>query len=113
MPALQVRDFPASLYEELKTRAKREGRSLSQQAIVAVREHLAAPQPWFQPQPQPQPQPQSQPQTTRSSAHAEDGEQRLARRKALFAEVDQRLRIELPPDFPRPAEIIREIRDAR
>jgi plasmid stability protein len=107
MPALQVRDFPADLYEKLKVRAKHESRSLSQQTIVALREHLAAPQPRFQPQLQPQLQ------TAESTTRVEDGEQRLARRKALFAEMDRRPRIELPPDFPRPAEIIREIRDAR
>jgi hypothetical protein len=97
MPALQVRDFPADLYEELKTRAKRENRSLSQQTIVAVREHLAA----------------SQPQSAGPSPHFEGGEQYIARRRALFAEMDRRPRIDFPPDFPSPTEIIREIRDAR
>jgi hypothetical protein len=111
MPALQVRDFPADLYEGLKVRAKRENRSLSQQTIVAVREHLAAPQPWLQSQPQLQPQPQSQ--TTGPTMRAEDGGQHLERRKTLFAEMDRRPKIDIPPDFPSPAEIIREIRDAR
>jgi plasmid stability protein len=97
MPALQVRDFPADLYEELKARAKRESRSLSQQTIVAVREHLATPQG----------------QTVRFPAHTENGEWRIARRKALFEEMDRKLKIDIPPSFPSPAEIIREIRDAR
>jgi hypothetical protein len=40
MPALQVRDFPAELYSCLRDCAKREHRSISQQTIIAVREHL-------------------------------------------------------------------------
>ncbi|MDR1014383.1 MAG: hypothetical protein LBL86_05320 [Coriobacteriales bacterium] len=107
MPALQVRDFPASLYDELKARAKREGRSLSQQTIVAVREHLAVSPLQLQLQPQLPPSDPGFP------VRAEDETQRVARRKALFAEMDKRPRIELPPDFPSSAEIVREIRDAR
>jgi hypothetical protein len=97
MPALQVRDFPADLYGELKERAKRESRSLSQQTIVAVREHLAA----------------SQSQAAGPFARIEDEKQRRERREALFAEMDQRPKVVLPPSFPRPVDIIREIRDAR
>jgi hypothetical protein len=97
MPALQVRDFPAELYEELKARAQCENRSLSQQAIVAIREHLFMPQD----------------PTPKLFAREEDGEQRLARRRALFEEMDQSPRVSLLPDFPCPAEIIREIREGR
>lgn len=38
MPNLQIRDLPQDLYEALKTDAKMEQRSLTQQAIVALRE---------------------------------------------------------------------------
>ena len=36
MPALQVRDFPATLYDELKEYAARNHRSIAQQTIIAV-----------------------------------------------------------------------------
>lgn len=42
MPALQVRDFPATLYDELKECAARNHRSVAQQTIIAVEEMLAA-----------------------------------------------------------------------
>ncbi|MEC4175380.1 argininosuccinate lyase [Adlercreutzia sp. R7] len=42
MPALQVRDFPATLYDQLKEYAARNHRSIAQQTIIAVEEMLAA-----------------------------------------------------------------------
>ena len=41
MPALQVRDFPATLYDELKECAARNHRSIAQQTIIAVEEMLS------------------------------------------------------------------------
>lgn len=38
MPKLQIRDLPQDLYDALKTDARIEPRSLTQQAIVALRE---------------------------------------------------------------------------
>lgn len=43
MPALQVRDFPTPLYEELKACATANHRSIAQQTIIAVEEMLASP----------------------------------------------------------------------
>lgn len=40
MPALQVREFPSSLYDELKECAARNHRSIAQQTIIAVEEML-------------------------------------------------------------------------
>jgi hypothetical protein len=40
MPALQVRDLPQNLYDDLQQRAVREHRSMAQQTIVALEEHL-------------------------------------------------------------------------
>lgn len=42
MPALQVRDFPTPLYEELKACATANHRSIAQQTIIAVEEMLAS-----------------------------------------------------------------------
>lgn len=40
MPTLQIRDLPPELYEALKAAAKRERRSLNQQAIVTLENGL-------------------------------------------------------------------------
>jgi hypothetical protein len=40
MPLLQVRDFPADLYEVLKDTAKRDNRSVAQETIVLLRDSL-------------------------------------------------------------------------
>ena len=44
MPALQVRDFPDDLYDQLKAYAASQHRSMAQQVIVAVEQMLAHPQ---------------------------------------------------------------------
>ena len=43
MPALQVRDCPIEIYEALQARAAKEHRSMAQQTIVALEEHLQNP----------------------------------------------------------------------
>ncbi len=40
MPALQVRDFPDDIYEELRRCAEEDRRSIAQQTIVAVEDYL-------------------------------------------------------------------------
>ena len=40
MPLLQVRDFPADIYEEIKFDAKREHRTIAQQTIVLIKKGL-------------------------------------------------------------------------
>ena len=42
MPALQVKDFPSDLYEELRECAARQDRSISQQTVHVLREYLRA-----------------------------------------------------------------------
>jgi plasmid stability protein len=98
MPALQVRDFPPDLYEELRSRAKQEHRSVSQQTIVAVREHLL---PLTGSAARQQPSPEH-----RRAA-------RGARRKAYFEGLDRFPATEIAPGFPSPAEIVRQTRDER
>ncbi|MDR2587674.1 MAG: hypothetical protein LBC23_05385 [Coriobacteriales bacterium] len=98
MPALQVREFPGDLYEELRSRARREHRSVSQQTIVAVQEHLhAAPGVTaFQ-----QPVSESQNQARRE------------RRRSYFEELARLGDVTIPPGFPSPAEIVRQTREGR
>lgn len=40
MPSLQVRDMPEELYRQLQRNAKREHRSISQQAIITIQKGL-------------------------------------------------------------------------
>jgi hypothetical protein len=40
MPLLQVRDFPADIYEEISFEAKRQNRTIAQQAIVLIKKGL-------------------------------------------------------------------------
>ena len=47
MPALQIRDLPEATYRKLVERARREHRSLSQQATVLLERALDAPTEWF------------------------------------------------------------------
>ena len=99
MPALQIRDLPQGTYDALKLRAEREHRSLAQQATVAIEEHLRL----------------IPGGTVRERALTEEEERqaRIAKRKALFAEIDAAPKIDIPDDFPTPAEIVRELRDSR
>lgn len=47
MATLQVRDIDDRLYEYLKTRAKEERRSISQEVIAIIEDHLASPRKEF------------------------------------------------------------------
>ena len=98
MPALQIRDLPQSTYDELKLRAEREHRSMAQQATVAIEEHLRL----VPPTPAP-----------RVLTEEEERQARIAKRSALFAEIDAMPRIQLPEDFPSVVEIIHQARGER
>lgn len=110
MPALQVRDFPDDLYEQLKAYAASQHRSMAQQVIVAVEQMLAHPQ----------------------ASHYWDGERmyravrpvpdfdtqeeraaRIEKRKKLFAEIEKMPKVEVPADFPDTVELIRQGREER
>ena len=99
MPALQIRDLPQGTYDALRLRAAREHRSLAQQATVAIEEHLRLIPGCAN--------------RERTLTEEEERQARIAKRKALFAEIDAAPTIEIPEDFPSPAEIVRELRDSR
>ena len=40
MPLLQVRDFPADIYEEITFEARRQNRTIAQQTIVLIKKGL-------------------------------------------------------------------------
>lgn len=110
MPALQVRDFPDELYEQLKAYAASQHRSVAQQTIVAVEQMLAHPE----------------------ASHYWNGERlyravrpipdfdteaeraaRIEKRKKLFAEIEKLPKVEVPADFPDTVELIRQGREER
>lgn len=111
MPALQVKDFPDDLYEELRECAAQECRSVSQQTIYGLREFLRMHKAY---------------QSVKNALWAtpyvtdlldEEGEQerlkRAKKRRDLLERIRERGPIDIPNDFPSAAEIIREMREER
>lgn len=80
MPLLQVRDLPEELYETLSLVAAADNRSIAQETIVLLRKALGL------------------------------REERIARRKKLFEEIQSR-KIPNVDSFPDAAELVREDRE--
>jgi len=104
MGYLQVRDFPEDLHEELRLLAKKEHRSVSQQTVIAIKEHVAraadrardnqiffSDQPW------------------RDDGSFDYG----AKRRRIFERIAAMPPIEFPEGFPDIVEIIQEGREER
>ncbi|MCL2757022.1 MAG: hypothetical protein FWD43_02945 [Coriobacteriia bacterium] len=96
MPALQVRDFPEQLYEELRVCAKREHRSIAQQTIVAVQDYVR----------------QEDERLSKKMREVELFEMQKRRQKIL-EKLDALPTFTVPEGFPTPEEIVREMRDSR
>lgn len=104
MPALQVRDLPQDLYERLKERAELEHRSLAQETIVAIESYVG----------------RSERARCANTAPAfrlvdveAERQARIARRRRVLEQIASMPPSVVPDDFPSPAELIREDRDAR
>lgn len=111
MPALQVKDFPDDLYEELRECAAQECRSVSQQTIYGLREFLRMHKAY---------------QSVKNALWAapyftdllEDDEKqkrlkRAKRRRELREQIREQEPASIPDDFPSAAEIIQEMREER
>lgn len=101
MPALQVRDFPEDLYEELRVYAAERHRSMAQQTIVAVEQMMHGTVPGDGP----------------TAAMVEFQEikkraDRMAKRERILKRAEK-LRETLPPDMPSPVDMLREAREER
>lgn len=111
MPALQVREFPEDLYEELRECAAAEDRSISQQTLHILREYL---------------------NVYRKSGNDADclvvtvsradvaavagtdtSEDLVAKRKKVLDDIDSMPKPKIPDDFPSSVEIIEEMREER
>lgn len=103
MPALQIRDLPQGTYDALKWRAEREHRSMAQEATVAIERHLQ-----LVPG-----EPQMMGYERRALTEEQERQERIAKRKQIFADLKKMGPVEIPPDFPSVVEIIRQGREER
>ncbi len=128
MPALQVRDFPDDLYEELRECAANESRSIAQQAVYILKEYLGT---YSQMQSR-QPGAFRAPNLVyidpnrnivesvdaykeREQREADEAarQARVEKRKKLFEQIRSRPQAPLPDDCPSPADIVRQGREER
>ena len=114
MPALQVRDFPEDLYEELKNAADRDRRSIAQQTTYLVEQALHR-----------HPAQQTAGYPASGSLPAEgllnpgrvyeteaSRQARIEKRRGVFARID-RLPETILYDAPDPAVVVRQMREER
>jgi plasmid stability protein len=104
MASLQVRDFPEELYAELKVRAKQEHRSISQQAIIAIREHVA--EGWERAKP-------IKVFPAKDDFARGETPNYLERRLKVLEEIHAMPKPYIPPDFPSTVELLHEAREER
>lgn len=105
MPALQIKDCPAEVYERLRTCAREENRSISQQALTAIedfldlREGLKAPA-------------DMRVRMLKPSWVREKKEpDYLARRREVFARIDKLKPIPVTEATPNSVELLAEVRE--
>lgn len=115
MPALQVKDFPSDLYEELRECAATQDRNISQQTVHVLREYLRAyRQSGGSPAWVVRPAVEQAEAPVRAKSRAEETpEERIERRRKVFAALDALPKVEIPKDFPEPAELVRQMREER
>ena len=114
MPALQVREFPDDIYEELKAAAAREHRSIAQQTIICVERFLREASArerkienegcWHRVTPHSSYQ---QDESTR------EREARITKRRETFRRIDAFPKLDLPNGALGPVDIIRGMREER
>lgn len=114
MPALQVREFPDDIYEELKAAAAREHRSIAQQTIICVerflqeasaRERKAENEGYRH-------RGTSLPYC-RQDESTREREARIAKRRETFRRIDAFPKLDLPSGALGPVDIIRGMREER
>lgn len=107
MPALQVREFPDELYDELKEYAASQHRSMAQQVIVAVEQMLACDKGAQAGELRYASPPFAATVDTEAERAA-----RAKRREELFRQAEEE-RADLPKDLPSAVEMLRRVRDER
>lgn len=114
MPALQVREFPDDIYEELKAAAAREHRSIAQQTIICVERFLREASArerkienegcWHRVTPH---SPYQQDESLQKR------EARIAKRQEIFRRIDTLPKLDLPNGALGPVDIIQGMREER
>lgn len=99
MPALQVKDCPTEVYEELRRCAARENRSISQQALTILEDYLG-----FRDFVQ---RDRSVSATKKNSENSNYRE----KRKRIFERMERRRRIPVSDEAPSSADLLAEIRE--
>ena len=110
MPALQVRDFPDDLYEQLKAYAASQHRSIAQQTIVAVEQMLEAADAQHYWDGHDLHRLERRPRYFDFDTEAKRAA-RIEKRKALFADFGKLPKFAVPDGFPSTAELIRQGRE--
>ena len=114
MPALQVKDFPSDLYEELRVCAQNEDRSMAQQTVHILRSYLkvygtrGGNVEWVA-----LPAQDATSVVVRPSEEPDTPQARAARHRRVIEEIEALPKFEVPDDFPSPAEIVRQMREER
>lgn len=114
MPALQVKDFPEDLYEELRACASRNDRSMSQQTLRILREYLRAYREY------------GEDVGLIYAGYARSAEsggcrlptdddrmRRIARKRIVFERIDALPVFDVPSGFPSADEVVRQMREER
>lgn len=111
MPALQVRDFPDELYEQLKAYAASQHRSVAQQTIVAVEQMLEAADAQHYWDGRELHRLERRPRYLDYDTE-EERAARIEKRKKLFAEIAKN-KANYPDDMPSAVEMVHEGRRER
>lgn len=111
MPALQVRDFPDELYEQLKAYAASQHRSVAQQTIVAVEQMLEAADAQHYWDGRELHRLERRPRYLDFDTEAERAA-RIEKRKKLFAEIAKN-KANYPDDMPSAVDMVHEGRRER
>ena len=121
MPALQVRDCPEPLYEELRLCAAEQDRSISQQTLYVLRRYLS----WYRAvgryeerQPEVLGAPfaegkSREPRIVPLDREEQERQARIRKRKALFTQIEAHRKDWGDQPFPDAAQMIREMREER
>lgn len=105
MPALQVKECPAAVYDRLRECAARENRSISQQALTIIEGYLGMREQAIEPV---RPKVGSQNQDNASS---EGDGYYLSRRKKVFEAISKLRPIPVSERTPDSAELLRQVRE--
>lgn len=105
MPALQVKDFPSDVYDDLRECAAQEDRSIAQQTVHILKRYLAL----YKAAAHTSGSPEAAVFNTIEDATAA----RIKQREEVLRQIAELPPLELPPEYESTADLIRECREER